>query len=83
MSRHYEVPKRDCNTCTGNTFPNGCAQYCDLFKSEEEEDQFEAMLAMIPESHRDEWREIWTEEAYERALREAEARAEDGPQPPL
>jgi len=67
MSNHYESPKRDCSKCTGNTFPNGCAGYCDIFESEEEE--------VIDIS-------CIFEEERERALREAEARAEDGPQPP-
>jgi len=37
MSRHYETPKRDCRKCTGNTFPNGCAGFCDNFEETDDE----------------------------------------------
>lgn len=38
MSQHYEKPKRDCRKCTGYTFPNGCANFCDLFEDLYDED---------------------------------------------
>jgi len=34
MSQHYDTPQRDCRTCTGYTFPNGCANFCDLFEED-------------------------------------------------
>ena len=34
MSQHYDDPKRDCRTCTGYTFPHGCANFCDLFEED-------------------------------------------------
>ncbi len=41
MSQHYETPRRDCRKCTGYTFPNGCANFCDLFELEAEDDDFD------------------------------------------
>jgi hypothetical protein len=37
VSQHYEKPERDCSNCTGYTFPNGCANFCDLFDHEDED----------------------------------------------
>lgn len=28
MPQPYDKPQRECARCTGNTFPNGCANYC-------------------------------------------------------
>lgn len=41
MPHSYEMPKRDCSNCTGYTFPNGCANYCDNFKFDFDDDDFD------------------------------------------
>ena len=41
MSRYYETPKRDCNRCSGYTFPGGCANFCDVFEPYAEDDDFD------------------------------------------
>lgn len=38
MSQPYDTPQRDCRKCTGYMFPNGCANLCDNFEDDPDDD---------------------------------------------